>query len=100
MESYTTIEETFRIIRECEFDQVNLKTLDYMMGSELYKSVESKAQGRSHLFACSENGINRFGLQEISDIKSRFLSGYYAEGKERLNRKIRKFGTPYDHQGR
>lgn len=97
MESYATIEETFRFIKECEFDQVNLKTLDYMMGSELYKSVESKAQGQSHLFACAENGINGFGLQEISDIKSRFLHGYYAEEKERLIHKIRKFGTPYDH---
>lgn len=100
IESNATIEETFRFIKECEFDQVNIKTLDYMMGSELYKSVESKAQGRSHIFACAENGINGFGLQEISDIKNRFLSGYYAEGEERLNRKIREFGTPYDHQGR
>jgi hypothetical protein len=96
MESYDTIDETFRFIKECEFDQINIKTLDYMMGSELYASVEGMAQGRSHVFACAENGINGFTLQEISDIKSRFLNEYYAEGKGRIGQKIRKFGAPYE----
>lgn len=96
MESYDTIGETFRYIRECEFDQVNIKTLDYMMGSELYMSIESIANGRSHIFACSENGINQFSLREISDIKSRFLKEYSAESKERIKHKITQFGSPYD----
>ena len=96
MESYDTIDETFKFIRECEFDQVNIKTLDYMMGSELYESVESVAQGRSHIFACEENGLTGFSLQEIADIKINFLSEYYAEHKGRIKRKIEEFGTPYE----
>jgi len=95
MESHETISNTFRFIRECEFDQVNIKTLDYMMGSELYASVENIAHGRSHMFACKENGINQFSLQEIIGLKSSFLKDYYAENKERISKKIMEFGTPY-----
>jgi len=96
MESYQTIEETFNFIRECEFDQVNLKTLDYMMGSELYESIIDIAKGRSHLFACLENGFNQFRLQEIIDIKHRFLVEYNKENKERVMRKLIEFGMPYE----
>jgi len=96
METYETIEETFLYIRECEFDQVNIKTLDYMMGSQLYDSVMDMAKGRSHLFACLENGLNRFAFQEILDIKHNFLADYNAEKKDRVSNKMRQFGTPYD----
>lgn len=96
MENYATIDETFTFIRECEFDQVNIKTLDYMMGSELYDSVRDIALGCSHIFACSENRINQFGLQEISDTKNKFLMEYNTEKKDRLEKKILTFGTPYD----
>lgn len=96
MESYKTIYETFSFIEECKFDQVNIKTLDYMMGSELYNSVESMAKGRSHIFACAENGINKFSLREIQDIKNKFLIEYNEEKRDRVNNKIRQFGTPYD----
>lgn len=96
LESYDTINDTFKFIRECEFDQVNIKTLDYMMGSELYTSVKDKAQGRTHLFACSENGTSIFSLKEISGIKNRFLKEYNVENKERMELKIMRSGTPYD----
>ncbi len=97
MESHETINNTFKFIKECEFDQVNIKTLDYMMGSELYASVKNFAHGRSHMFACAENGINQFRLQEITALKSNFLKKYYVDNKERINQKIRKFGAPYEY---
>jgi tRNA A37 methylthiotransferase MiaB len=96
METHETIEESFLYIRECEFDQVNIKTLDYMMGSQLYDSVKDMAKGRSHLFACLENGLNRFTLQEILDIKNKFLTVYNGEKKERIMQKIIDFGIPYE----
>jgi hypothetical protein len=96
METYETINETILYIRECEFDQVNIKTLDYMMGSQLYNSIKDMVKGRSHLFACLENGLNRFTFQEILDIKHNLIADYNAEKKDRVSNKMRQFGTPYD----
>jgi tRNA A37 methylthiotransferase MiaB len=95
MESDITINETFRYIRECAFDQVNIKTLDYMMGSDLFNSIKH-TNGCSHMFACLENGLNKYTLKEITEIKSRFLNEYYQENNNRIKSKIHEYGTPYE----
>jgi len=95
METRATIDETFLLIQECAFDQINIKTLDYMIGSELFDGVREKARDQTHLFACAENGLNVFELKKITDLKAEFVQKYYQENKKRIEHKIKKFGFPY-----
>jgi radical SAM superfamily enzyme YgiQ (UPF0313 family) len=96
METIDTINETFDFIKECSFDQVNIKTLDYMIGSELYSSIDPISKGITHIFACKENGLNNFALEEINDIKRSFITQYYKDNHQFLRQKIKKYGTPFD----
>jgi uncharacterized radical SAM superfamily protein len=95
MESEETIENTFALIRDCEFDQVNIKTLDYMIGSELYNSLCNSQKSKDHIFACAENGLTTFPLAELIKKKEYFQQTYYAEHQTKLKKKIQKFGSPY-----
>ena len=95
METKDSIEKTFDLIRECEFDQVNIKNLDYMIGSELYEGLDNNLKDKDHIFACAENGLTCFTLHEIKKIKTLFLSDYYKEHREVLGKKIKMYGLPY-----
>ena len=95
MESMDTIKQTFALIRECEFDQVNIKTLDYMIGSELYDSLDTSLRTDDHVFACKELGLTPFTLDQIRTIKQEFLDTYYKEHQDVLKKKIKKYGPPY-----
>jgi uncharacterized radical SAM superfamily protein len=95
MESEKTIEETFALIRDSEFDQVNIKTLDYMIGSELHNSMCDSQKEKDHVFACAESGLTRFPLAELINKKKKFQQAYYAERKLILEKKIQQFGSPY-----
>lgn len=95
METKDTIDETFDFIRKCEFDQINIKNLDYMIGSVLYGSLDDKLKTEDHIFACFENGLNSFRLNDIKKIKDTFLSEYYQLHRSVIEKKIRIFGTPF-----
>ncbi len=95
METVDTIQQTFQFIRKCGFDQVNIKTLDYMLGSELYDTMPETLKTTNHVFACRETGLNQFTLQELIGYKNEFLANYYDEHKITLSRKISEYGTPY-----
>ena len=71
METKLSIQETFDFISKSKLDQVNIKILDYMIGSELYKQLEFKE--KHHYFSCSENGLCNFKLQELIDMKQSFF---------------------------
>ena len=94
-ETEETIKETFDLIKKCEFDQVNIKNLDYMVGSSLYESLTDELQTEDHVFACFENGLNNFRLEDIKLQKDAFLSEYYTSHRPILERKIRLYGTPF-----
>ena len=80
METIDTINETFAFIKSCSFDQVNIKTLDYMIGSELYSTADiNLVKNNTHVFACKENGLNNFPLEEIRNVKMIFLTQYYKD---------------------
>jgi tRNA A37 methylthiotransferase MiaB len=96
METEDTINKTFEFIKTCEFDQVNIKTLDYMIGSELYDSMNEELKSNSHVFACLENGLNQFTLQELIERKQNFITYYYSLHRKKINEKIKKYGTPHD----
>jgi len=95
METIDTINETFSFIRACSFDQVNIKTLDYMIGSELYSTTDiNLIKDSTHIFACKENGLNNFFLEEIKDIKKTFLTQYRKDMYLKTKKKIDTYGTP------
>ncbi|MDR2518342.1 MAG: radical SAM protein [Spirochaetaceae bacterium] len=97
METLDTINETAEFIRKCSFDQVNIKTLDYMNGSELYSRLHKDTiKGETHVFACKENGLTTLPLRAIIALKDSFITAYYQERKQRLEKKIALHGTPYD----
>lgn len=95
MESEDTINETFELIRRCEFDQINIKNLDYMIGSALYESLDDKLKTEDHIFACFEKGLNNFRLDDIKRIKDTFVSEYYQLHRSVIEKKIRIYGTPF-----
>lgn len=93
METLETISQTFDYIEAIKPDQVNIKILDYMIGSVLYE--ELKVKDKSHYFSCAENGLNNFPLDELIKLKNNFLSEYNQKKADRLKLKIQKFGLPY-----
>lgn len=95
METEATINETFRLIKQCEFDQVNIKNLDYMVGSVLYESLSDELKKDDHVFACLENGLNSFSIDDIRRRKDAFLSEYYKSHRAIIEKKIRFYGTPF-----
>ena len=95
METEQTIGETFDLIKKCEFDQVNIKNLDYMVGSSLYESLSDELKTEDHVFACFENGLNNFRLEDIKLRKEAFLLEYRTSHRPILERKIRLYGTPF-----
>ncbi len=96
METEETINSTFDFIRQCEFDQVNIKTLDYMIGSELYESLKEEYKTEDHIFSCAEYGLTNFTLKELKEKKINFLRKYYQEHQGVLVKKIMQYGQPYN----
>ncbi|MDE6025446.1 MAG: radical SAM protein [Lachnospiraceae bacterium] len=95
METEVTINETFELIKRCELDQVNIKNLDYMIGSSLYELLDDKLKTEDHIFACFENGLNDFKLNDIKRIKETFLLEYYKSHRSTIEKKIQIHGTPF-----
>lgn len=95
-ETRKSIEQTFSLIKECEFDQVNIKILDYMIGSELYESLSVEQRQADSIFSCKENNLSAFTLEEMIQIKESFLKDYYKEHKKVIEAKIKRFGRPYN----
>jgi uncharacterized radical SAM superfamily protein len=97
-ETHETIDETFSFINECKFDEIHIKTLDYMIGSELYSGLSNAlATGKTHIFACKENGgLNNFSLEDIKQIRKEFLDQYYKDNQQRIIQKVSRYGTPFD----
>ena len=95
IETEETIEKTFSFILRCNFDQVNIKILDYMIGSELYDSLPLLLKGSDHIFACAENGLTTLTMSTMIQKKDTFLKGYYDGRKKEIEKKIVRFGMPY-----
>lgn len=87
METDNSIEATFSLIELCGFDQVNIKTLDYMIGSELYDGLSTSFRSNDHVFACSENGLTHFSLEALISRRDQFLQGYYAKHRKNSQKK-------------
>lgn len=94
MEDYSMIQNTLAFIQESGFDQVNIKTLDYMLGSELYATLP-KEYSNPHYFCCLETSLGKIALSELRKIRMDFLEQYRTSHKSRLQAKIKRCGTPY-----
>ncbi|WP_409967964.1 radical SAM protein [Bengtsoniella intestinalis] len=95
METEETVSETFDLIRKCEFDQINIKNLDYMIGSALHTSLDDELKVADHIFACFENGLTSFKLNDIKTRKDAFLLEYYKSHRSVIEKKIERYGTPF-----
>jgi radical SAM superfamily enzyme YgiQ (UPF0313 family) len=96
METNETIENTFTFIRDCGFDQVHIKTLVYMQGSKIYDALPPNLKNSTFHFACKENGLNSFALDDLTVIKKNFLDAYYKERSIATKQKIEKYGIPFE----
>lgn len=94
-ETIDDIKNTFSFIEELRLDQVNIKILDYMAGSQLYEQLDRRIYSNNHYFSCAENDLSGISLQTLKDMKNKFIREYIQKNKKRVIQKINKFGTPY-----
>ena len=97
MEKLDMINNTFSFIKDSGFDQVNIKTLDFMIGSRLYESLPRDKYPNSHYFCCIETGLGQLPLKELHTAKENFIAEYRTQFSSRLKKKILRCGTPYDN---
>jgi len=95
MENEQMISNTFKYIYESGLDQVNIKILDYMIGSKLYNELSRNQYPLSHYFSCSENNLGQLSLSQLKKLKNDFLRKYQDDYNDRLKQKIIQHGTPY-----
>ncbi len=97
METEETINNTFNYALKVPFDQVNIKILDYMAGSKMYKQLDEDFRGdRRHIFACKENGLNIFPIAYLKEKINYFNNEFNDIRSTHLRIKIKKFGFPYE----
>jgi len=95
-ETAATINNTFNYALETPFDQVNIKTLDYMIGSKLFESLPSNiTNNKRHLFACKENGLNDFSLNTLKSEIHKFKKQFALSRTKKNKYKMINFGLPY-----
>lgn len=94
-DTHETIEENLQYAIDSELDQINVKILDYMMGSELYERLPDEQKTEIHFFACREHGVCIFPREELSNIAKSFARRFNETRVEKLQKKINRFGTPY-----
>ena len=97
MENLDMINNTFSFIKDSGFDQVNIKTLDFMIGSRLYESLPRDKYPNPHYFCCIETGLGQLPLKELHIAKEKFITEYRTRFSSRLKKKILRCGTPYDN---
>lgn len=96
METNETIQQSIQYAKETYIDQINVKTLDYMLGSELYKSLPSKLRiNNKHVFASRENGLCAFSEEELKKIACEFVAEVKDHHAFRLKEKLFTYGPPY-----
>jgi anaerobic magnesium-protoporphyrin IX monomethyl ester cyclase len=97
METRHTIKNTFDYALQTPFDQVNIKTLDYMAGSDLFDSLPWEIKkNKRNIFACRENGLNKFWLSELRYETQSFKKFFNHSKKKILACKMKLFGPPYN----
>lgn len=60
-----------------------------------YVTLNDEFKTEDHIFACYENRLNDFRLDDIKKRKDSFLSEYYQLHRSVIEQKIRIYGTPF-----
>jgi len=94
-DSNETVEENLQYAIESKLDVVNIKTLDYMMGSELYDALPAEKQTRIHFFASREEGVAKLTSIEIKQLCIKFQQEFHRSRSSILDKKIAQYGPPY-----
>lgn len=89
------IQKTFELIDELSPDQVNIHTLDYMIGSEIYQSLDREKYKDTHYFSCLETGLGKLPQKRLAELKADYLEHFSEESKLRLRKKVQMYGPPY-----
>jgi len=94
METESSISKTYEYIQSVPFDDVNLKILTYMVGADLYATLpqDIKRDNKRYVFACKENGLNQFSLEELKR-KLDYFRNYYHRLIHK-NQQLRYFDDP------
>lgn len=90
-----TISQSLDFAIGSALDSINVKTLDYMIGSDLYKTLPQKYRGLIHVRASRETGLCRFTAEELRQMAKSFQTNFSLSRKDRFLTKFRKFGPPY-----
>ena len=69
-ETINDIKNTFSFIEDLRLDQVNIKILDYMSGSQLYEQLDQRIYSNNHYFSCAENNLSDISLQTLKNMKN------------------------------
>lgn len=94
-DSHDTVEENLQFAVNSKLDVVNIKTLDYMMGSELYDGLPKEIQTEIHFFACREKGVAQLSAAEIKQLCDKFMRSFQLSRKGVIEKKIALYGPPY-----
>lgn len=95
-ETEETISKSFTYAMNTPFDQINIKILDYMAGSELYESLPPKIKkNRRHVFACKENELNNYSLKALREKIGDFKNDFNNSRRKKMKTKMMRFGEPY-----
>ena len=95
LDTEQTIEENLQYAISSGLDTVNVKTLDYMMGAELYQELPAQLRGPIDVRACKELGLCKFTREELKRISANFQNRFRISRIKKLELKTKKYGTPY-----
>jgi radical SAM superfamily enzyme YgiQ (UPF0313 family) len=94
-ETLETIRESLDFAIKSPLDEINIKILDYMMGSALYESLPQDQKGEIHFFASKERGICNFTLKELRAISSNYSRIFKISRSNNFSTKYNTYGPPY-----
>ena len=96
METVQTIDDTFKYTMKVPFDQINIKILNYMAGSELYNNLpQEMTKQQRHIFACKETGLNDFPLNYLKNRINQQYQRFSENRRVHFLIKAAKYGLPY-----
>ena len=90
-----SIEENLKYAIDSKLDTVNIKTLDYMMGAELYQRLPEHVKGPIDVHACKELGLCKFTRGDLKRISVNFQNRFRVSRIKKLALKTQKYGAPY-----
>ncbi len=92
-----TIRQSFDFAVKSALDEINVKILDYMIGSELYDSLpdDLKKDNPIHMFASQEAGVCNFPLEVLRKTATLYTRKFKFSRANKFIEKSKRVGSPY-----